>query len=122
MIVSAPRGATRIPTKSIHMTNTERISLQRSVAVVREGSIAVRPSRGQLLGPVIELAIALGAVALIVLLFDAMPIWLLMVLLLLAIILGPVGVLGMVYSAIGSSFIMERSKQSARWQQGFLGM
>jgi hypothetical protein len=45
-----------------------------------------------------------------------------MVLLLLALILGPIGVLGVVYSAIGSSFVMERRKNSARWQQGFLGL
>jgi len=104
------------------MTPTERIPLQRSVAVVREHSIAVRPSRGQLLGPLIELAIALVAVALIVTMLDVLPLVLLMVLLLLALILGPVGVLGVVYSAIGSSFIMERKKNSARWQQGFLGL
>ena len=36
--------------------------------------------------------------------------------------MGPIGILGGVYSAIGSSFLMERKKQSARWQQGFLGM
>ncbi|MGE0133956.1 MAG: hypothetical protein AB7L91_05565 [Dehalococcoidia bacterium] len=102
--------------------SAERIPLQRTVAVVRPDSIAVRPSRGQLLGPVIELGLALGAVAAIVLWLNALPLWVLMLLLLVSLILGPVGVLGIVYNAIGSSFLMERKKQSARWQQGFLGM
>ncbi|MEZ4553420.1 MAG: hypothetical protein R3B59_05875 [Dehalococcoidia bacterium] len=102
--------------------SAERIPLQRTVAVVRPDSIAVRPSRGQLLGPVIELGLALGAVAAIVLWLNALPLWVLMLLLLVSLILGPVSVLGIVYNAIGSSFLMERKKQSARWQQGFLGM
>jgi hypothetical protein len=104
------------------MATLERIPLQRSVAIVRDDSIAVRPSRGQLLGPLIELGIALVAVALIVTMLETLPLMLLMVLLLLALILGPIGVLGVVYSAIGSSFMMERRKNSARWQQGFLGL
>ncbi|MBX7111438.1 MAG: hypothetical protein K1X87_06270 [Dehalococcoidia bacterium] len=100
----------------------ERIPLQRTVAVVREDSIAVRPSRGQLLGPVIELGIALAGVAAIVLWMNSLPLLLLMLFLLVALILGPIGILGIVYNAIGSSFLMERKKETARWQQGFLGM
>jgi hypothetical protein len=82
----------------------------------------VRPAQAQIVGAAIELALALLAIAAIVLLFDRLPIYVLMVLLLLAIILGPVGVLGLVYGAIGTAFVMERDKQSARWQQGFLGL
>jgi hypothetical protein len=104
------------------MATLERISLQRNVAVVRDESIAVRPSRGQLLGPLIELGIAGAAALLIATMINSLPLALLMVLLLVSIILGPVGVLGLVYSAIGSSFMMERKKQTARWQQGFLGL
>jgi ABC-type transport system involved in cytochrome bd biosynthesis fused ATPase/permease subunit len=104
------------------MATIERISLQRNVAVVRDDAIAVRPSRGQLLGPAIELGIAAACGLLIAAFIDALPLLLLMLLLLVSIILGPVGVLGLVYSAIGSSFMMERRKQTARWQQGFLGL
>jgi hypothetical protein len=103
-------------------TLEDRIPLQRSVAVVTDRSIVVRPAQAQIVGAAVELGAALLAIALIVLLFDVLPIYVLMVLLLLAIILGPVGVLGLVYGAIGTSFVMERDKQSARWQQGFLGL
>jgi hypothetical protein len=104
------------------MATIDRIALQRNVAVVRDDSIAVRPSRGQLLGPLIELGIAALAALLIATMIDTLPLAVLMVLLLISIVLGPVGVLGLVYSAIGSSFIIERKKQTARWQQGFLGL
>ena len=100
----------------------DRIPLQRSVAVVTEGAITVRPASAQLLGAAIELLIAVLAVALLVGLFDRLPLPVLMGLLLLALFLGPVGILGLVYGAVGSSFVMERAKQTARWQQGFLGM
>jgi hypothetical protein len=104
------------------MATIDRIALQRNVAVVRDDSIAVRPSRGQLLGPLLELGIAALAALLIATMIDTLPLAVLMVLLLISIVLGPVGVLGLVYSAIGSSFIIERKKQTARWQQGFLGL
>ncbi len=104
------------------MATIERISLQRNVAIVRDESIAIRPSRGQLLGPLIELGIAMGAALIIAMFIDTLPLALLMVLLLLSLLLGPIGVLGLVYMAIGSSFVIERKKQTARWQQGFLGL
>lgn len=104
------------------MAAIERIPLRRSVAVIRDDSIAVRPSRAQVIGPLVELGLAAGAGVLIGAFLDSLPLVLLMLLLLLAIILGPVGVLGVVYNAIGSGFMMERKKQSARWQQGFLGL
>ncbi|RLT35520.1 MAG: hypothetical protein DWI59_03200 [Chloroflexi bacterium] len=100
----------------------DRIPLHRSVAVVTEDTITVGPGRAQLVGAVIELAIAALAVAAIVFLFDWLPLAVLMVLLLVALFLGPVGILGLVYGAMGASFVMERAKGSARWQQGFLGL
>lgn len=104
------------------MATIERISLQRNVAIVSDESIAVRPSRGQFLGPLIELGIAVGSALLIAMFINALPLALLMVLLLISLILGPIAVLGLVYMVIGSNFVMERKKESARWQQGFLGL
>lgn len=100
----------------------DRIPLQRAVAIVRDEVIAVRPARSQIVGALVELAVAGGAIALLVLLFERLPLAALVTLLLLALVLGPVGVLGLVYGAFGVAFVMERAAQSARWQQGFLGM
>lgn len=100
----------------------ERIALQRAVASVRDEVISVRPARVELVGALIEVAIAGGAITLLVLLFDRLPLAAMVVLLLLALILGPIGVLGAVYGAVGVAFVMDRRARTARWQQGFLGM
>ena len=100
----------------------ERIPLQRAVAVISEDSVAIRRSRAQLVAPLIQLALAAGSVALIVAFLDALPFALLMVLLVVALLMGPIATLGLVYNVIGRSVLLEREKQSVRWQQGLLGL
>ncbi|MEE8421657.1 MAG: CoA-binding protein [Dehalococcoidia bacterium] len=104
------------------MAELDRIPLQRTVAVVTDGSIVVRPS-GRLVAPLIQAAIAGGAVALIVVLLNGGGSLLVMVgALLVAMVLGPAAVLGLVYNLVGSSVIVDRDKQSVTVQQGFLGL
>ena len=104
------------------MAVIDRIPLQRSVAVVTRDQIIVRPSRAQLIAPLAQAAVAAAAVAVIVVLFDRVPLWLLMLSLAVALLFGPAALLGVVYQIFGSSFLVERQKQSARWQQGLLGL
>lgn len=104
------------------MAVIERIPLQRSVAVVTAETITVRPTVAQLVAPAIQAAFAGGAVALIVGLFDRLPLWLLAVALMVALLFGPIAVIGGVYYLFGSAFLVERVKGTARWQQGFLGL
>ena len=100
----------------------ERIPLQRAVAVIGAGTIAIRRSRAQAIAPLIQLAIAGCAVALIARFLDALPLALLAVLLAAAILLGPIGALGLVYNLAGTAVLLERGKGSVRWQQGLLGL
>jgi membrane protein YdbS with pleckstrin-like domain len=100
----------------------ERIGLQRAVAMITSDAIAIRPSRASLVGPAVQALIALTAVWAVVAFINVLPLWVLMVLLVFALIAGPTAILGLVYNVAGSSFLMERAKQSARWQQGFLGL
>lgn len=100
----------------------EQIPLRRNVAVIEADTITVRPARSQLLVPLIQLLIAAGALALIVLFLDSLPLLLLALLLAIAVLLGPVAALSLVFSAIGSHFVVERAKGTSRWQQGFLGL
>ena len=104
------------------MVVLDRIPLQRSVAVVKEDSVVVRPSRARLVGPLIQALVAGGAVALIVLLLDRMPPLLSASLLVVALIFGPSAVLGLVYNVAGSTFSIDRRKHAAVRQQGFLGL
>lgn len=100
----------------------ERIPLQRAVAVIGDDSVAIRRSRAQLVAPLIQLALAAGSVALIIAFLDTLPFALLMVLLVVALLMGPIATLGLVYNVIGRSVLLERQKQSVRWQQGLLGL
>lgn len=104
------------------MVVLDRIPLQRSVAVVKEDSVVVRPSRARLVGPLVQALVAGGAVALIVLLLDRMPPLLSASLLVVALIFGPSAVLGLVYNVAGSTFSIDRRKHAAVRQQGFLGL
>ncbi len=100
----------------------ERIALHRSYAVITPDSITVKSSRGGLIGPAIQAIITAAAVWALINYMATWPLWLLAILLFFALISGPTAILGLVYNVMGSSFLMERPKGSARWQQGFLGL
>ena len=104
------------------MAEVERIALRRAVAAIGEDSIVVRPSRGQLLGPAVQLGLTALAVALIVLFLDSLPFAVVVVLTVIAVFLGPVAALGFVFAVVGSSMVVDRRKGTAHWQQGFLGL
>ena len=99
-----------------------RIALQRAVAVISPSSIAVRPSRASLVAPLVEGVLAGLAVWTLAAFMAVLPFWVLAGLLLFVLVIGPMAVLGLVYHVAGSSFLMERAKGTARWQQGFLGL
>jgi hypothetical protein len=99
-----------------------QIPMQRSRAVIRPDSISIRPARSRLLVPFAQAAIAGGAVWLMAAFMDSLAMWVLVVLLLVAIIIGPAAVLGFVYNVYGTEFLVERHKGTARWHQGFLGL
>jgi len=98
------------------------IPLHRAVAVVTPESIAVRQTRAGLIGPLIELVITALAVWAIVRFMGSWPLGVLFVLALVVTVLGPLALIGFVNNVAGSSFMMERAKESARWQQGLLGL
>jgi len=98
------------------------IPLHRAIARLTPDSIAVKQARAGLIGPFIELLVTLASVWAIVNYINSLPLWLLFVLLMLTIVLGPLSVIGLVNNVAGTSFMMERAKESARWQQGLLGL
>jgi len=104
------------------VATNEHIPLQRAFAVIEADRIAIYPSRAQIVGALIELAIAGAAMAALLMLFDVLPMFVMIALLLVALLLGPIGTLGLVFSIAGTAFVMERANRAARWQQGFLGM
>lgn len=100
----------------------ERIALQRSFARITADEVAIKPARNALVGPIVQLAVTAAAAWAIGRYINALPLWLLMVLFVFVLISGPTAVLGVVYNVMGSAFVMERKKQTCRFQQGFLGL
>ncbi len=99
-----------------------RIALHRAVAVITADQIVIRQTRAGMVAPLVELALTGLAAAAIVRFINSWPLGLLFVLVLVATVLGPLALIGFVNNVVGSSFLMERAKRSARWQQGLLGL
>jgi hypothetical protein len=100
----------------------KRIPLDRRVLVVRENRIDLRPERGAVIFPLIGLAISLTLFAIVALFASSLSVTVLMLILLPGLFLAPFSAMGLVYSVIGASVVVERKKQSVRFQQGVLGL
>jgi hypothetical protein len=100
----------------------KRIPLDRRVLVVREQRIDLRPERGAVLFPLIGLTIGLSLFAIVVLFANSLPAGLLLLILIPGLALAPFSGMGLVYSVIGASVVVEKKKSSVRFQQGVLGL
>ncbi|HLB29551.1 MAG TPA: hypothetical protein VJM69_05405 [Dehalococcoidia bacterium] len=118
---SGPSGHTR-PAPSPLATSRRHIPLHPQVCTIREGRIDVHPSRTAVVFPLAGFLLGALAVTLVALGRDSLPMLALALLLLAGLLLIPLSGLGLVYSLVGAKVIFDRSKQSATWQQGFLGL
>ncbi len=100
----------------------KRVPLDRRVCVVREDRIDLRPERGAVIGPLLGLAISIGLFVAIALFANDLPVGALALMLIPGVILAPFSAMGLVYSLIGAAVVVERAKQSVRFQQGVLGL
>ncbi len=102
--------------------NPRRIALDRRVCVVREGRIEVRPERAALVGPLFGLLVGIGLFVAVALFANSLPVAALAAMLIPGVIIAPFSAMGLVYSLIGAHVVIEAQKQSARFQQGVLGL
>lgn len=100
----------------------KRIPLDRRVLVVREERIDLRPERAAVLFPLAGLAISFGLFAIVALFSENLSVTALAIILLPGLLLAPFSAMGLLYSAIGASVVIEKKKQSVRFQQGVLGL
>ena len=96
--------------------------IDRRVVTVKPGRIDVHPARSIIFLPLLALALGLAVFPAIYLWGDALSLGLRVALTLAAIVVVPVSGMGLVYSIGGAHMVIEREKQSAVLQQGFLGM
>ena len=104
------------------MSDRCQISLHRSVAIITDQSISIKHGKSGLVFPSIELFMFVVAVALLVIFINAWPLNALVFLLIFSSIVGPLSLIGLINNIVGTSFVLEKSKYSARWQQGLLGL
>ena len=98
------------------------IYLDRRVCSVSDRRIDVHPARSIVFLPLITLAVGLSFFPIIFFAGSSLSLTLRLVLTLGALFLVPLSGLGVVYSIAGAHVVVERAKQSAVLQQGYLGM
>ncbi len=98
------------------------IYVDRRVCSITPDKIDVHPARSIIILPLITLALGLAIFPLIYYASDSLSIPVRMVLTLIALFLVPLSGLGVVYSIAGAHIVVDRAKQSAVLQQGYLGM
>ena len=109
--------------ENVHSPQMPReVLLHRRIAYLAPNRIDVRPARGAVVAPLLGFGIGVASALAIWFGMATLPLWLLGVLLIVAIIAIPFAGIGTVYALVGAHVVVDRAKQSATWQQGFLGM
>jgi hypothetical protein len=108
---------------ALQSEDTKRfIYLDRRVCSVTPGRIDVHPARSIVVLPLLTLLLGLAAFPVIYFGGSSLSVELRLVLTLFALFVVPLSGLGVVYSIAGAHVVVERHKQSAVLQQGYLGM
>lgn len=97
------------------------IVLHRSMAVISPERIEIKAARSTVVLPVIGLALA-GAAIYWMAVVGGLPFWALVAMLLFCMAVVPLSVMSLISSIAGADVIIDAKKQSATWQQGYLGM
>ncbi|MGE0058289.1 MAG: hypothetical protein AB7P33_07090 [Dehalococcoidia bacterium] len=103
-------------------TPRRELYLDRRVCTITDRRIDIHPARSIVILPLITLIFGLLAFPVIFFWGGSLSIGLRFALTIAAVIIVPLSGLGVVYSIAGAHIVVERHKQSAVLQQGFLGM
>ena len=98
------------------------VLLHRSLAVIDESRVEIRAARSTVFLPLVGLAFAAAAGYLMATKGGAIPLWGLVAMLLAMLLLVPLSAMGLVSSLVGADVVVDAAKNSATWQQGYLGM
>lgn len=110
---------------STPMTETadrREIDLHRRVCRIQADSVEIKPARSAMIAPLIGLLLGILAFASIVLWRDQLSFQFMLALMGVALLLVPFSGMGFVYSVYGANVIIDKTKQTAVWQQGMFGM
>jgi hypothetical protein len=96
--------------------------LDRRVCAATTDRIDIHPARSIIFLPLVTLLLGVACFPVIFFWGDTFPLWALVAITLAAIVVVPVSGIGLVYSIAGAHIVVDRKKQSAVLQQGYLGM
>lgn len=97
------------------------VLLHRSMAVIGDRKIEIKAARSTVILPVLGLALAAVLITWMSL-SDTVPFWALVTLLFVCLAVVPASVMGLVSSIAGADVVIDATKGSITWQQGYLGM
>jgi hypothetical protein len=100
----------------------QEVLLHRSMAVIGPEKIEIKAARGTIILPIAGVLIAVGIGWFIAERGFTLPLWALVSLLLLCMVLVPFSVMSLISAVVGADVIVDARKNSATWQQGYLGM
>jgi hypothetical protein len=106
---------------TLQASDKREIYLDRRVCTITPEKIDIHPARSIIFLPILTLILGL-AVFPVIFFVDNLSIPLRLLLTFGAIVLVPLSGLGIVYSIAGAHLVIDRAKQSAVLQQGYLGM
>lgn len=98
------------------------VLLHRAMAVISDDKIEIKSSRGTVILPILGLLLAVGMIVWIATAGFSLPFWLLITFLFFLLFLVPLSVMSFIAAVVGADVIIDRTKGSATWQQGYLGM
>jgi hypothetical protein len=104
------------------LDSRREIDLHRRVCVITPDTIDIRPARSAAVAPLIGLALGIVCFIAVLLLIQTLPFVITLLLMGAAILLVPFSGMGFVYSIYGANVVFNRTKRTALWQQGLLGM
>lgn len=92
------------------------------MAVISDDTIEIKSARGAIIIPILGfITVAIGA-AFLARGGAALPFWALAIVLFYCLLAFPISVMSLVSAIVGADVIIDRTKNSATWQQGYLGM
>ncbi len=112
----------KLTATALESENRREIYLDRRICSATPDRVEIHPARSIIFLPLLTLLFGLSAFPIIFFLGDSLSVELRLLLTLAAIVVVPASGIGLVYSIAGAHIVIDRAKQSAVLQQGYLGM
>lgn len=98
------------------------VLLHRAMALIGDDRIEIKSARSTILLPLLGLILSAGAGIVLATQNTALPFWGMVALLVFALFVAPTSVMALIGATIGADVVVDATKNSVTFQQGYLGM